>query len=84
MSKNNRNLALIFVESNGFASLFREGFKWRSNGQIVKGIPKDAKVEYTFATPERHGVMIMLSSKEFKPVPDGSMPPMLVVEISVD
>lgn len=78
-----RNLALLFVEPAGFAALFREGMQWRANSKIVKGIPKDAKVEYVFANSERAGVMIMLSSKNFEPVMNGVMPPILPIEISV-
>jgi hypothetical protein len=78
-----RNIALLFVEPAGFAALFKKGMKFRASAKVVKGLPADTVVEYVFASAERAGVMIMVRSAEFAPVPQGHMPPILQVEIEV-
>lgn len=78
-----RNIAILFVEPAGFAAMFKEGLKFRANMEIIKGLPKDAVLEYIFMDQQRGGVCLLVRSKEFAPVQMGVLPPTLHVEIEV-
>lgn len=78
-----RNLALLYIERQGFMALFKDGVKWRANTKFTTGIPDDAVVQSVFASPERDGVMMLLQSPSFEPVIEGAMPPILAVRVDV-
>jgi hypothetical protein len=79
-----RKVKLLMVNPPDFMALFTKGLKVRGGWKIIKGVPADAKLLTIAYEPSRNGVMLVVESEEYEPVPKNVTPPIQIVEIDIN
>lgn len=78
-----RRVKMLMVKPADFMVLFTKGVKWRKNTHLIKGVPEDAKLVTIAADSARNGIMLVVESSEYDPIPINILPPVEPVEIDI-
>ena len=76
-----RKAKLLMVNPTDFMFLFEKGLSFRKHTKLIEGIPEDAVLLAVAADPVRHGIMLVVQSESYEPIPINQMPPTQVVTI---
>ena len=76
-----RHLGIIYVDPSSFLTLFTTGMKWRQSFEILEGAPKDAELVAVTYENTTHGVLLVISSNQIPPTPEGQQLPRLNISI---
>jgi hypothetical protein len=71
------------INPEDFLVMFTKGMRFRENFQLIQGVPPDAELIGLAADPLRHGIMLVVQSSQYDPVPAGKIPPIQLVEIDL-
>lgn len=78
-----RRVKMLMVNPADFMYLFTKGLKVRKGFQLIDGIPDDAVLIQVAADPVRYGIMLVVESESYEPVPVSVMPPVELVGIQL-
>lgn len=76
-----RRVKMLMVNPADFMFLFTKGLIFRKNTRLIKGIPDDAKLIAVAGDSARNGIMLVVESSKYNPVPINVLPPVESVEI---
>lgn len=71
------------VEPGQFMGLFTKGLKFRSSMKIAEGVPKDAQLLTVTYDARLNGILLVVQSEEYDPIPITQMPPVQEIAISL-
>lgn len=77
-----RKVKMLMVNPVDFMYLFTKGLEFRKQTKIMEGVPEDATLLTLAADPIRHGIMMVVESETYEPIPINEMPPVEVVSIN--
>lgn len=77
-----RRVRMLMVNPTDFMYLFGAGVVFRKRTELMEGLPDDAILLTVAADPIRHGIMMVVESQTFEPIPINQMPPVLPISIN--
>lgn len=78
-----RRVKVLIVTSAQFMSLFTKGMKFHKNATVFEGVPEDAEVVGIGSNPVIPGVLLVVKSQEYEPIPVTVNPPYQQVSINL-
>jgi hypothetical protein len=78
-----RRARMLMVNPTDFMFLFTKGLVFRKGWKLLEGIPEDAKLLGVAYDSTRNGIMLVVESEEYEPVPINVLVPVQMVQIDV-
>lgn len=78
-----RRVKVLIITSAQFMSLFTKGMKFHKNASVFEGVPEDAEVVGIGSNPVTPGVLLVIKSQEYDPIPITENPPYQVISIDL-
>lgn len=79
-----RRVKYFLVRPGDFALLFTKGLKVVGGWKVIKGLPKDAKLLTVANDDLRGGLIMVVESAEYDPVPTTELPPIAAIAINLN
>lgn len=77
-----RRVRMLMVNPTDFMFLFTKGLKFRKATEVIEGVPDDATLIAVAADSVRNGIMLVVQSSEYEPIPINVLPPVQPVSIN--
>lgn len=78
-----RRARMLMVNPVDFMFLFQKGLVFRKGWKLIEGIPEDAKLLGVAYDSTRNGIMLVVESESYEPVPINVLVPVQMVSIDV-
>lgn len=79
-----RRTKVMMIEAHGFMSLFTKGLEFRKRTKLIDGAPEDAQIVGITYDTRRDGVLMVIESKEYDPVPINELPPIQMIQVQTE
>lgn len=76
-----RRVKMMMVNPADFMFLFTKGMTFRKHTKLIEGLPEDAQLIAIAADSVRNGIMLVVQSESYDPVPATVLPPVEMVKI---
>lgn len=76
-----RRVRMLMVNPTDFMYLFTKGLEFRKRTKISEGVPEDAKLIAVAADSVRNGIMLVVESDSYEPIPINVLPPVQPISI---
>lgn len=78
-----RRVKVFMMKPEDFMSLFVKGFKFHKNATVFEGLPEDAECVGIGSNGVIPGVLLVVQSQEFDPIPVTENPPVVTISINL-
>jgi len=79
-----RRVKMLMVKPGEFMFLFKKGLRFQKNFKVISGVPDDAKLITVVPDSIRNGIMLVVESSEYEPIPINVLPEVEPVNIDLD
>lgn len=76
-----RKVKMFMVNPAAFMSFFTKGFRFKTGIKVKAGIPEDAQLVHVGYDTGRNGIIFVIESESYKPIPITAAPPVELIEI---
>ena len=70
-----RRVRMCIFEAHEFMFLFTKGMVFNKKTAVIEGLPKDATLVGVSNDPVRGGIVFVIESEEYEPIPINILPP---------
>lgn len=78
-----RKVRFIMINPQSFLGMFQTGLTLSKRMKVIQGVPDDAKVINMTVDHVRGGIILVIESEEYEPIPMTNMPPVQLLEVDL-